>query len=104
MVREQAFADEDRWVGFVHTDPGVKSAWHHHGDTDTYIYIVRGSIELEFGPGGRERVAGKAGDFAHVPRGVVHREGTSPDEAGEAIVVRFGRGQPVVNVAGPEPD
>jgi uncharacterized RmlC-like cupin family protein len=103
MVREQAFIGEDRWVGFVRTEPGVWSGWHHHGDHDTYVYVVRGSIELEFGPGGRERVAGKPGDFALIPQGAVHREGTSPQEPGEAVIVRIGRGQPVINVEGPEP-
>jgi len=54
MVREVAFTDEDRWVGHVRTEPGVRSGWHHHGETDTYFYVLRGSIEIEFGPGGRE--------------------------------------------------
>ncbi len=102
MSREQAFAAEDRWVGYVRTEPGVKSGWHHHGETDTYIFVVSGSAELEFGPGGKETLAGTAGDFVHVPRGVVHREGTPPSEGAEAVVVRIGRGQPVFNVDGPE--
>lgn len=104
MNRELAFAAEDRWVGYVRTERGVKSGWHHHGETDTYIHVVRGSIELEFGPGGRQKLVGEAGDFAHIPAGVVHREGTPPGEAGEAVVVRIGRGQPVFNVDGPEPE
>jgi uncharacterized RmlC-like cupin family protein len=103
MTREQAFGAEDRWVGYVRTEPGVKSGWHHHGEMDTYLYVLRGSLELEFGPGGRERMTPRAGEFAHVPAGLIHREGTGPDEAGEAVVVRIGRGQPVVNVEGPEP-
>jgi uncharacterized RmlC-like cupin family protein len=103
MIREQAFAGEDRWVGYVRTEPGAKSGWHHHGDTDTYVYVLRGSMDLEFGPGGRERVAGTVGDFIHVPRGAIHREGTAPDQAGEAVVVRVGSGPPVVPVDGPEP-
>jgi uncharacterized RmlC-like cupin family protein len=51
MVREQAFAGEDRWVGVVRTDPGVRSGWHHHGDTDTYFYVLSGVIELSSDPG-----------------------------------------------------
>ena len=104
MVREMAFAGDDRWVGFVRSEAGVRSGWHHHGATDTYFYVLRGVIELEFGPGGRERLRVEAGDFAHVPRGVIHREGTTLDEPGELALVRIGSGAPVVNVEGPEPE
>jgi uncharacterized RmlC-like cupin family protein len=104
MVREQAFAGEDRWVGVVRTEPGVRSGWHHHGDTETYFYVLSGAMELEFGPGGRERLRVSAGDYAHVPRGLVHREGTPPDQPAEVALVRIGAGAPVVNVEGPEPE
>ena len=104
MVREQAFASDDRWVGVVRTEPGVRSGWHHHGDTDTYFYVLSGAMELEFGPGGRDRLRVGAGDFVHVPQGLIHREGTPPDEPAEVAVVRIGSGAPVVNVEGPEPE
>ena len=102
MVREEAFAADDRWVGVVRTDPGVQSGWHHHGDTDTYFYVLSGAMEFEFGPGGRERLRVTAGDYAHMPPGVIHREGTSSNEPAEVALVRIGRGAPVVNVEGPE--
>ena len=104
LVREVAFADDDRWVGYVRTEPGVRSGWHHHGETDTYFYVLRGAIELESGPGGRERLRVEAGDFAYVPRRLIHREGTTPDAPAELVLVRIGSGEPVVNVEGPEPD
>lgn len=103
MVREQAFASDDRWVGVVRTEPGVRSGWHHHGDTETYFYVLSGAMELEFGPGGSERLRVVAGDYAHVPRGLIHREGTPPDQPAEVALVRIGSGPPVVNVEGPEP-
>jgi uncharacterized RmlC-like cupin family protein len=103
ITREQAFADETRWVGWVQTDPGVTSGWHHHGEHDTYVYVLAGEIELEAGPGGTERVVGRPGDFVHIPAGVVHREGTPPGEAGRGVVVRIGQGPTVFNVEGPEP-
>lgn len=101
MVREQAFAADDRWVGVVRTEPGVRSGWHHHGDTDTYVHVLSGAMELEFGPGGGERLRVTAGEYVHVPRGLVHREGTPPGEAAEVALVRIGPGAPVVNVDGP---
>lgn len=102
MIREQAFVSDDRWVGIVRTEPGVRSGWHHHGETDSYFYVLRGTMELEFGPGGQERLTVSAGDYVHMPRGLVHREGTTADEAAEVVLVRIGSGAPVVNVDGPE--
>jgi uncharacterized RmlC-like cupin family protein len=100
ITRRQAFAGEDRWVGHVSTQAGEWSGWHHHGETDTYLYVLSGSLEFEFGPE-RERVSTGPGDFAHVPRGVVHRERTAPGQPGEAVLVRIGRGPAVVNVEEP---
>ncbi|HEY5629169.1 MAG TPA: cupin domain-containing protein [Candidatus Limnocylindrales bacterium] len=102
MIREQAFAGGDRWVGVVHTEPGVQSGWHHHGETDTYFYVLAGALDLEFGPGGTDRLRAAAGDWVHVPHSVVHREVTPPDQPAELALVRFGSGAPVVNVEGPE--
>lgn len=100
ITRRQAFAGEDRWVGYVKTQPGEWSGWHHHGETDTYLYVLAGGLEFEYGPS-RERVSLGPGDFAHMPRGVIHRERTAPGEPGEAVLVRFGGGPAVVNVEEP---
>jgi uncharacterized RmlC-like cupin family protein len=102
MVREVAFATDELWIGHVRTEPGVRSGWHHHGEMDTYFYVVQGAIEIEHGAGGRQQLSARAGDFAHIPRASVHREGTSAEQPGEAIVIRIGGGQPVINVDGPD--
>ncbi len=102
--RRQAFAGEDRWVGHVETQPGEWSGWHHHGETDTYMYVLAGGLEFEFGPS-RERVLVGRGDFAFVPAGVIHRERTTPGGPGEIVLVRIGPGPAVVNVDDPhEPE
>jgi mannose-6-phosphate isomerase-like protein (cupin superfamily) len=101
--REQAFAGEDRWVGYVTSDPGEWSGWHHHGQTDTYFYVLRGAMEFEFGDRG-DTIAVNAGDFCHVPKGVIHRERPRPGERAELVLVRIGTGPTVVNVDGPSPD
>jgi mannose-6-phosphate isomerase-like protein (cupin superfamily) len=98
--RRQAFAGEDRWIGHVETQPGEWSGWHHHGETDTYLYVLDGSLEFEFGTDG-DHVAVGRGDFAHVPAGVVHRERTASGRPGDIVLVRVGRGPAVVNVDGP---
>jgi uncharacterized RmlC-like cupin family protein len=102
IARFQAFSTEDRWVGYVTTVPGVMSGWHHHGDTETYAYIIKGSLTLEFGAGGEQRVSAGPGDFVTVPAGAIHREGTEAGEPGEAVVVRIGGGPALFNVDGPE--
>ena len=98
--RRQAFVTDDRWVGYVHTQPGDWSGWHHHGDTDTYLYIIRGELEFEYGVE-EARLGFGPGDFVHMPRRVIHRERTRPGDTGEAVLVRIGRGPTVVNVPGP---
>lgn len=102
MVREEAFAEEGVWVGFARTEPGSVSGWHHHGEYETFFYCVSGRVRVEHGRGGREVVDVDAGDFARIPKGVVHRE-SNPAEAESVVVVfRTGTGVPVVNVAGPD--
>jgi uncharacterized RmlC-like cupin family protein len=101
MERQQAVATEGMWSGVVRTDPGMVSGWHHHGDHETVIYVLTGSLRMEFGPGGAETVEAAPGDFLHVPRGVVHREANPSAEAADIVVVRAGRGESIVNVEGP---
>jgi mannose-6-phosphate isomerase-like protein (cupin superfamily) len=100
MRREQAFVTDDRWVGFVSSDPGEWSGWHHHGQTDTYFYVMRGGIEFEYGADG-STVDVDTGEFCHVPAGLVHRERPKPGERAELVLVRFGPGPAVVNVERP---
>ena len=101
MARFEAFNEEGCWVGHVTTEAGVMGGWHHHSENDTYVYVVKGIVEVEFGPGGTEKISAGPGDFAHMPAGLIHREGTAPGDDGEIIVVRVGSGPPVVNVDGP---
>ncbi|HWT81182.1 MAG TPA: cupin domain-containing protein, partial [Candidatus Methylomirabilis sp.] len=103
MVRERAIDVEGIWAGLVRTAPGMTSGWHHHGDYDTSIYVTRGTLRLESGPGGADIVRAAAGDFVHVPKGAIHREGNDGDEESHLIVVRAGLGPTTINVEGPAP-
>ena len=104
MDRRQLLDHEDRWVGWVRTDAGLAGGWHHHGARDSYIYVLRGRVTIEYGLGGREQVTAVAGDFIFNPAQVVHREITAPDEPAEMFVVRVGTGPQNINVDGPDPD
>jgi uncharacterized RmlC-like cupin family protein len=101
VVREQAFSTDDVWIGVVTTEPGDISAWHHHGDHDTYAYVVSGSKQIEYGPGGDESVTARPGDFIHLPRSLVHREGNPSPEVSRSIAIRMGSGPPTTDVEGP---
>jgi uncharacterized RmlC-like cupin family protein len=99
MDRREAFAENGVWAGTLRTSAGVLTGWHTHPGPDTYLYVVSGSLVLEFGPGGRDRVEAQPGDFVLIPAGVVHREGTTAGSSGvEAVLVRVGDGEIVANV------
>ena len=103
MVRERAIAVDGMWSGLVRTDAHMTSGWHHHGDHETTIYVAHGRVRLESGPGGAAIVDAAAGDFVHVPKGVVHRESNPADAESHLVVVRAGQGPPTINVDGPDP-
>jgi uncharacterized RmlC-like cupin family protein len=102
MVREQAYADDERWVGYVTMEPGLVSGWHHHDDFATFIYVATGVIRIEFGAGGSKAIQGGAGSFIQIPPRTVHRELNTGNRANAAVVFRSGTGVPVVNVDGPQ--
>lgn len=77
------------------------SGWHHHGENDAYFFMIKGTIDLEFGSQGQDRASAVAGDFVCVPAGAIHREGTPAGGPAEAVVVRIGQGPTVVNVDRP---
>jgi uncharacterized RmlC-like cupin family protein len=102
MIREEAVSTQGMWAGFVRTEPGMASGWHHHGDYESVIYVMSGRLRMEFGAGGRDVEETEVGDFLYVPKGTVHREINPLDEEGTLIVARSGTGPPVINVDGPE--
>jgi uncharacterized RmlC-like cupin family protein len=102
MSREEAFSDGAIWSGYVHTAGGTTSAWHHHDDYDTVVYVVAGALRMESGAGGKEIVDAKPGDFVFIPKHTIHRESNPSAQEAGLVVVRVGTGTPVVNVEGPE--
>ena len=100
--RRQQFERDGRWADWIGNDAGDVSDWHHHAGNDTYVYISRGSVTVEFGPGGRESAVARAGDFFIVPPQTIHREITGDDSDLEAFVIRIGGEPEHVGVDGPE--
>lgn len=98
MKRFEAIVLDDIWSGVAVTEAGAVGGWHHHGEHDTVVYVVRGAFVVETASG---TVQGGPGDFVHVPAHTVHREGNPTGEAAEVVLVRRGTGPVVVNVDGP---
>ena len=101
MRREQAVSTERSWAGYVTTEAGMVSGWHHHGDYESHIYVLSGGLRMESGPGGAQVVDAHPGDFLFVPPHTVHREDNPTSAEAAVIVVRAGRGEAVFNVDGP---
>lgn len=101
IQREELVSNPDAWVGMAYTQPGFTSGWHHHGDYDTYVFLVSGEVKFEFGRDGEESCVVKTGEVAHIPKNTVHRE--SNPGSGEQVIflVRVGKGAPVFNVDKP---
>ncbi len=79
------------WMGQTHVPGATASANHHHGASETAIYVVSGTPTFVFleidGPEPVEtRVQTAPGDYVFVPPFVPHRE-ENPDPEVEAVVV-----------------
>jgi uncharacterized RmlC-like cupin family protein len=100
--REEAFAKQGLWAGRSTTEPGVTSGWHHHGEADTIVYVLSGSVVIEFGEEGSNAVEAREGEFLVIPSGLVHRESTPSDGPSRSVVIRTGgEGPPTYEVDGP---
>ena len=74
------------WAGTVHIHAGAKTGPHHHGHSETGIYVVSGSPAFVFREGDDiVRLQTAPGDYIYVPPHVPHLEENSG--AGDAVVV-----------------
>jgi uncharacterized RmlC-like cupin family protein len=81
----------DLWMGQTHVAPSTSSGNHHHGISETGIYVVSGHPEFVFldetaGRAVERRLRAQPGDYIYVPPWVPHRE-ENPDPEDEAVVV-----------------
>jgi uncharacterized RmlC-like cupin family protein len=75
-------------LGKTAPPPGRVSGVHHHGASETAVYLLRGRLTLFFGEGLRERLDLQAGDFAFVPAWAIHAEGNLHSEPAEVLLAR----------------
>jgi uncharacterized RmlC-like cupin family protein len=90
------------WMGYSTLSPGARTAVHHHGDSETALYVLRGTGRWWIGPGRGTVREAHPGDFVFVPPHVVHwEENASDSEPVEMIVARSTQDAIVVNLGDP---
>ena len=91
------------WFGYVELAPGAVSAVHHHGESESAIYVISGSARFWSGADLSESHDAEAGDFVWVPPHEVHVEANrSTTEPVRMAVARSTQTAIVVNLPNPE--
>jgi uncharacterized RmlC-like cupin family protein len=87
------------WMGQTHVAPGTRSGDHHHGETETAIYVLSGHPVFVFARGREEvRLETEPGDYIFVPPYVPHREENPGDDEAVVIIARSSQEAIVVNL------
>ena len=107
MRREAAVSDAlvgagALWFGYVELAPGAVSAVHHHGDSESAIYVISGYARFWSGADLSQSYDAEAGDFVWVPPHEVHVEANRSDtEPVRMAVARSTQEAIVVNLPDP---
>ncbi|OBI11053.1 cupin [Mycobacterium sp. E2327] len=91
---------EKLWMGETHASPATASSNHHHGESETAIYVRSGNPEFVFHDGVHEvRIATAPGDYVFIPPYLPHREeNPDPDSTAEVVIARSTQEAIVVNL------
>ena len=93
---------QELWMGRTVVLPGASSGDHHHGESETGIYVVSGHPVFVFrdpASGEITRLETNPGDYVWVPPHVPHREeNPSPDNEAVVVIARSTQEAIVVNV------
>jgi uncharacterized RmlC-like cupin family protein len=87
------------WMGQTHVAPATSSGDHHHGDTETAIFVLSGRPVFVFAEGESEvRIEAEPGDYIFVPPYVAHREENPGDDEAVVVIARSSQEGMVVNL------
>jgi uncharacterized RmlC-like cupin family protein len=90
------------WMGETVVDAGARPADHHHGESETAIYVVGGHpsfVFLDPSTGAERRIDASPGDYVFVPPWTPHREeNPSPEEPARVVIARSTQEAVVVNL------
>lgn len=107
MIRSAAISGDltgarSLWMGRTVLRPGVNSGDHHHGESETGIYVVSGNpvfVCRDPASGELVRLETEPGDYVWVPPHVAHREeNPSADETAVVVIARSTQEAIVVNL------
>ena len=98
-VSKQIAGSQGLWAGVTVVAPNVASGIHHHGDTETVIYVVSGHAKMRWGDRMQFEADVEPGDFIYVPPFAPHQEiNPSPDTPSQWVIVRNSQEPIVVNL------
>ncbi|HWE88915.1 MAG TPA: cupin domain-containing protein [Pseudonocardiaceae bacterium] len=98
-ISRGATGAEAIWMGENTVHGGVASDNHHHGESETGIYVLSGHPVFVFAEGDTERrIETEPGDYVFVPPFVPHREENPGDEDAVVILARSTQEAIVVNL------
>lgn len=91
---------EKLWMGETHASPSTVSSNHHHGDSETAIYVRSGHPEFVFHDGAHEvRISTSPGDYVFIPPYLPHREeNPDPNTPAEVVIARSTQEAIVINL------
>ena len=100
-VSGKTVGSEKVWMGQAHVGPGTNSGNHHHGDSETAIYVVSGNPVFVFAQDGQEvRLTPEPGDYVFVPPWTPHREENPGSDEAVVVLARSSQEAIVVNLPG----
>jgi uncharacterized RmlC-like cupin family protein len=94
------------WMGQTHVPASTASANHHHGASETAIYVVSGHptfvfLDVDGDEPTETAIRTGPGDYVFVPPWVPHREeNPDPDEEAVVVIARTTQEAIVVNLDG----
>jgi uncharacterized RmlC-like cupin family protein len=98
-VSAERLGSTDLWMGLSVLPPGSKTGVHHHGQSETALYILSGVGRWWVGDRLDAKREARPGDFVFIPPNAVHwEENASDTEPVQMIVARSTQDAIVVNL------
>ncbi|HEY0508040.1 MAG TPA: cupin domain-containing protein [Blastococcus sp.] len=100
-ISSRTVGAERVWMGQNTVAPKTASGNHHHGNSETAIYVVSGHPVFVFAEDGREvRLTPEPGDYVFVPPFTPHREENPGEDEAVVVLARSSQEAIVVNLPG----
>jgi len=98
-ISRELAGSQGLWAGVTIVAPQTASGVHHHGATETIIYVVSGQGLMRWGEQMEFEQQVEPGDFIYVPPFAAHQEiNASVDTPSQWVIVRNSQEPVVVNL------